>query len=117
MTHKIMIIDDDPVIVTYLETLFGDNGYDTMSAVDGREAEEKVRQYRPDLITLDLDMPREWGPRFYRNMTKDAALKDIPVIVVSGLSNPKHAIRNAVAVVRKPFDANALLALVKKTIG
>lgn len=117
MAKKILIIDDDPVIVQYLETLFSDNGYDTLSANDGVEAEDVLKDSVPDLITLDLDMPREWGPRFYRKMAKQDALKDIPVIVVSGLPDPKHAIRKAIAVVRKPFDADKLVELVKDTIG
>ena len=117
MAKKIMVIDDDPTIVKYLKTLFEDNGYETSVAYDGLEAEKKVKEIKPDLITLDLEMPKEWGPRFYRKMIKDDALKDIPVIVLSGLSNPKHAIKNAVAVVRKPFDEENLLGIVKKAIG
>ncbi len=117
MAKKIMIVDDDPIVVKYLKTLFDDNGYETIVAYDGTEAEEIVTQAKPDLITLDLEMPKEWGPRFYRKMRKNKELKDIPVIVISGLSNPKHAITKAVAVLRKPFDEEKLLGIVKRTIG
>ena len=117
MAKKILVIDDDPTIVIYLKTLFNDNGYETVVAQDGLQAEEVVKQTKPDLITLDLEMPKEWGPRFYRNMVKHEELKDIPVIVISGISDPKHAIRKAVAVVRKPFDEEKLLDIVKNTIG
>ena len=117
MAKKILVIDDDPIVVKYLKTLFDDNGYETAAAYDGTEAEGIVKQFKPDLITLDLEMPKEWGPRFYRKMAKDEELKDIPVIVISGLSNPKHAIKKAVAVVRKPFDEAKLLDIVKSTIG
>ena len=117
MAKKILVIDDDPIIVKYLQTLFNDNGYETIAAYDGTEAESLVADTTPDLITLDLEMPKEWGPRFYRKMRKNEALREIPVIVVSGLSNPKHAIKDAVAVVRKPFDEEALLKIVKQTIG
>ncbi len=117
MAKKIMIVEDDPIVVKYLKALFDDNGYETLVAYDGTEAEDIVKQTKPDLITLDLEMPKEWGPRFYRKMRKNEELKDIPVIVISGLSNPKHAITKAVAVLRKPFDEEKLLDIVKRTIG
>ena len=116
MAKKILVIDDDPVIVKYLVNLFADNGYDTCSAGGGLEALEVVRKERPDLITLDLEMPDQWGPRFYRSLMKEKDLKDTPVIVVSGIDGD-HAIRKAVAFVRKPFDADRLLGIVMKTIG
>ena len=117
MAKKILVIDDDPIVVKYLKTLFDDHGYETAAAYDGTEAEDIVKQFKPDLITLDLEMPKEWGPRFYRKMTKNEDLKDIPVIVISGLSNPKHAIKKAVAVIRKPFDKTKVLDIVRETIG
>ena len=67
---KILIIDDDPVIVKYLEKLFNDNGYDTIIAHDGLEADTIVEDVIPDLITLDIEMPKEWGPRFSANLLK-----------------------------------------------
>ena len=116
MPKKILIIDDDPIIVKYLETLFQDNGYETCSATDGKKGLEMLKSERPHLLSLDLEMPDEWGPRLYRKMTKDPDIKDIPVIVVSGLAG-QHAIQKAVAFVRKPFDPDKLLGIVKKTIG
>jgi CheY-like chemotaxis protein len=72
--------------------------------------------WKPDLITLDLQLPGEWGPRFYRKLRKDKELKDIPVIVVSGIDGD-HAIKGAVAFVKKPFDPEKLIGIVKNTIG
>ncbi len=117
MAKKIMIVDDDPMVVKYLKALFDDNGYETFVAYDGTEAETIVQEAKPDLITLDLEMPKEWGPKFYRKMRKMEEHKDIPVIVISGLSNPKHAVKNAVAVIRKPFDEDKLMEVVKRTLG
>jgi CheY-like chemotaxis protein len=116
MTKKIMVIDDDPIIVKYLVTLFSDNGYETCSASDGIQALETVKTECPDLITLDLEMPQEWGPRFYRKLSKDQSLRKIPVIVISGLAGD-HAVKDAVAFIKKPFDPDKLLGIVKKTIG
>ena len=116
MAKKILIIDDDPVVVKYLETLFGDNGYDTCSAGSSMEGLELVRTEKPALITLDLQMPGEWGPRFYRKLRKDKELRDTPIIVISGIDG-NHAIKDAVAYVAKPFDPEKLLGIIKKTIG
>jgi len=70
----------------------------------------------PDLITLDLEMPGDWGPRFYRKMTQIDSLKNIPVIVISGLSCNQYAIPKAVTTLSKPFDKNKLLKIVKDTL-
>ena len=116
MPKKILIIDDDPMIVKYLSAVFSDNGYATCSATSSMEGLEVVRKEKPDLICLDLQMPGEWGPRFYRKLRKDKELKDTPVIVVSGIDG-NHAIKGAVAFVKKPFDSEKLIGIVKNTIG
>jgi CheY-like chemotaxis protein len=116
MAKKILIIDDDPIIVDYLVDLFQDNGYETCSASNGIEGMEVLRKEKPDLITLDLQMPGEWGPRFYRKLRKEKELKDVPVIVVTGIDGD-HAIKDAAGVVRKPFDPERILRIVKKTIS
>jgi len=117
MTKKIMIVDDDPVIVKYLIALFEDNGYETCSANDGVKALEILKSETPDLVTLDLEMPEEWGTQFYRKMTKNKAFKDIPVIVISGMASRHLSIKKAVAFLSKPFDPDKVLGIVKSTIG
>ena len=116
MAHKIMIVDDDPYIVKYMLDILTDNGYATCSASDGTEALDVLKREKPDLVTLDLEMPNEWGPRFYRKMSKDAELKKIPVIVISGLSGIHLAIPGAVASFKKPFDPNKLLETIKEAL-
>ena len=117
MKKRIMIIDDDPVIVNYLETLFDDNGYETATANDGNEAKRIMTDFKPDLITLDLEMPNEWGPKFYRNIMKKTEFQSIPVIVISGLAGREHSIKKAVAYFAKPFNPDEILNKVKETIG
>jgi len=116
MPKKILIVDDDPAIVKYLKAVFSDNGYATCSASSSMEGLDVVRTEKPDLICLDLQLPGEWGPRFYRKLRKDKALRDTPVIVVSGIDGD-HAIKDAVAFVKKPFDPEKLIGIVKNTIG
>ncbi len=116
MAKKILIIDDDPVVVKYLKAVFSDNGYETCSAGSTSEGLEVVRNEKPDLITLDIQMPDQWGPRFYRKLIQDKELKNIPVIVITGIDG-NHAIRNAVAFVKKPFDPEKVIGIVRNTIG
>ena len=116
MPKKILVIDDDPIIVKYLVNLFEDNGYQTCSASSSMEGMDVVILEKPDLITLDLQMPQEWGPRFYRKLRKDKNLRKIPVIVITGIDGD-HAIKDAVAFLSKPFDPDKLLGIVKRTIG
>lgn len=117
MSKKIMIVDDDPEIRSYLTELLTDNGYAVVAAADGSEAEDLAIQEKPDLITLDLEMPQEWGPKFYRKLTQNPELKRIPVVVISGLNANKYAIQKAVASLTKPFDPDQLIKIVKENIG
>lgn len=116
MAHKILVVDDDPYIVKYMVDILSDNGYATCSASDGSEALDVLRREKPDLVTLDLEMPNEWGPRFYRKMTREEEFRNVPVIVISGLSGIHLAIRNAVASLKKPFDPNKLLEIIQQTL-
>ncbi len=116
MGKKILVVDDDPNIVEYLVTLFEDNGYTVFSAENAARGLEIAKKEIPGIITLDLEMPDEWGPRFYRKMTQEKSLKNIPVIVISGLSGIEYAIGKAVATITKPFDRDKLLRIVKENI-
>lgn len=114
MAKKIMIIDDDPAINKYLSALFEDNGYETCIAQNSKEAMAIFENNNPDLITLDLEMPDEWGPRFFRKISKRGC--KTPVIVVSGLSGKEYSIPKAQAYFSKPFDKVELIEKVKEII-
>ena len=117
MPKKILVVDDEPHIVKYLTAFLEDCGYETCSASNGEEAFEVLHREKPDLITLDLQMPNETGTRFYRNMIKDKVFKSVPVIVISGIPGRHLAVSKPVAVFEKPIDREALLKAVKETIG
>jgi len=72
---NILIIDDDPVIRKYLGSLLNDNGYETAFAENAEEAMGHLAKDSFDLITLDLDMPGEWGTRFFSRLAKDNTKK------------------------------------------
>lgn len=111
-----MIVDDDPAIRKYLEALFKDNGYDTCAAENGRDAVDVYKNEAPDLITLDLEMPEEWGPRFFRKISKTKGF-DTPVIVISGLSSSKYSVPKAAASFGKPFDPKKVLAKIEDILN
>jgi len=113
MSKKILVVDDDPNIVDYLTSLFEDNGYAVNAANDAQKGLDLAKNDPPDLITLDLEMPGDWGPRFYRKLTQIDTLKNIPVIVISGLSSNQYAIQKAAATLTKPFDKEELMKIVK----
>ena len=66
--RKILIVDDEPDVITYLETFFHDQGYGTLSAQDGKVGFAKARAEHPDLITLDISVPEESGVKMFRQL-------------------------------------------------
>ena len=82
----VLVVDDEPDVVTYLTTLLTDNDYETESAADGVEAMAKMQANKPALVTLDMSMPEKSGVKVYREMKDSADLKDVPVLVVTGVT-------------------------------
>ena len=83
---RILIVDDEPSVVSYLEMLFQDSGYETVTASDGAAALEMVRGEAPDLVTLDVSMPKASGTRFYKEVKTDPELNSIPVVIITGVT-------------------------------
>ncbi len=80
---KILIVDDEEDILFYFESLFQDNGYDTIIAENGAEGFELAKSEKPDLITLDITMPGQSGIRTFCQYKSDPDLKDIPVVIIT----------------------------------
>ncbi len=126
MKKKILIVDDEPDIVSYLEMVLQDSGFETMTAGNGNEAMEAVKRERPDLVTLDITMPEASGTRFYKELRTDPDLSTIPVIIVTavtGLGGDKYAYEKFISNRRlvpapeaffpKPIDREAFVEAVK----
>jgi len=94
MTKKVLVVDDDPMLITYLKTLLEDNGYEVISAKDGNEGLEKTKKEKPDAITLDLLMPGKTGIKMFHELRRDESLKKIPVIVVTGIATEYQGFSN-----------------------
>ena len=82
---KILIVEDEPDVTAYLEMLLQDAGYTTVAASDGREGMEKVKEDRPDLVTLDIVMAEATGTRFYKEIKADPDTASIPVVIVTAV--------------------------------
>jgi two-component system, OmpR family, phosphate regulon response regulator PhoB len=80
---KILIIDDEPDIVQYIKLLLEDNNYDVVSASDGKEGFELAKREKPDLVCLDIMMPRKTGVTLYQEIKTDEQLKKLPCIIIS----------------------------------
>jgi CheY-like chemotaxis protein len=116
MSHKILVVDDEADIRTYLTTLLEKHDYEVVTASDGVEALEIAKREKPDLVCLDLQMPNQTGTGFYRKLTRDKELGDTPVIVVSGLAGRDLAVTKPVAVFDKPIDPHALIAAIESAL-
>ena len=86
MPKTVLVVDDDPNTVRFLSVALEENGYDAVGAFDGKEAMDKVREEKPDLIFLDVMMPKRTGFTLFKQLRKDDELKDIPVIMLTGVT-------------------------------
>ena len=127
---KILVVDDEKHIVTYLETLLRDNGYDTISACDGDAGLKEARSGKPDLITLDITMPKTSGVRFYRELKEDPNLASTPVVIVTAVTgyggdpeefkkfiSTRKQVPPPEGYVAKPIDKQELLDTIKRLLA
>jgi DNA-binding response OmpR family regulator len=87
MAHKILLIDDEQGFLDTLKNFLEERGYATLTACDGDEGLKKFLAESPDLVLLDLKMPKKDGYEFLRSVR--AQKRWVPVIVVSALAEPK----------------------------
>jgi CheY-like chemotaxis protein len=106
----ILVVDDEFAMVEALSALLEDEGYHVVTAANGEEALACLRDgAHPDLVLLDVMMPRLDGRDVLRRMQEDAALRSIPVILMSAAAHPLEQARLGNAVfLHKPFDLAAL---------
>ena len=86
MSKKVLIVDDEPDIRTFLRSVLEENGFSTITAKNGVEGLETLRKEKPDLVLLDLMMPKKSGITMFQELRKDSSLSTTPVIIVTGVS-------------------------------
>ena len=84
--RKVLVIDDEQSIITYLKTVLEDFGYEPLGAIDADEGEALARKEQPDLICIDIMMPKRSGIALYQHFRLDPELSHIPVIIISAFN-------------------------------
>jgi CheY-like chemotaxis protein len=86
MSKKVLIVDDDPDVCLFNTTVVEENGYTPLEANNGEDGLRLIREQKPDLVILDVLMPRQSGIRLYRELKTDPKLKNIQVVILSGIA-------------------------------
>ncbi len=117
----VFIIDDNPENIKVLGNLLEKNGYDPVVFLNAKIALESVRKKRPELILLDIMMPKMDGYEMCKIIKDDTTFKDIPVIFLTGKTDTDAIVKGfdlgAADYVKKPFEFAELLARIKTHIG
>lgn len=124
-TKTILVVDDEEDVRRYLSMALMDAGFRVITAEDGFEALEKVKSDTPDLISLDLVMPKKSGIKFYRELIKNKKWAKIPVLVVTGHARDelgkadlKELTMSGPGIyLEKPVKPPNYIAAIKKLIG
>jgi CheY-like chemotaxis protein len=115
---RVLVVDDSPPVRDLIVVNFELEGYEVRSATDGLEALEILSSWRPDVVTLDVVMPRLGGFGTLERIRADEHLADLPVLIVSGRAQDADRDRGlalgADAYIGKPFEPTDLVALVTR---
>jgi DNA-binding response OmpR family regulator len=119
---KILIIEDEKVLLEVLEKKLTSQGYEVLVAKDGEEGLNKMKESKPDLILLDIIMPKKDGFEVLTEMNKNEALLEIPVIIISNSGQPveiDRALRLGVKdyLIKTEFDPEEVINKVTKIFG
>ncbi len=130
MKKTVLIVEDELDMRIFISTLLETSGYRPVMSKNGKEGLLKARDIGPDLIILDVMMPGEGGVQMYRRLKSDNALKDIPVVMLSGVAKKtfvhylkmlntriEGSIPDPSAYLEKPPEAEELLKLTERLIG
>ena len=116
-TPRILIADDNPQGVELLEAYLADTGYEVATAADGEETLHKVRDWQPDLVLLDIMMPKISGFEVCKRLKADPATRDIAVLMITALDQPSDIERAVEAgtddFLTKPINKTDLLRRVR----
>jgi len=118
MAKKILVVDDERHIVRLVEVNLTRAGYDVLTAYDGVEALEKVKEDEPDMIVLDVMMPRMDGFEVLKRLQADPDTQDIPVIMLTAKAQDADIFRGwssgVSSYLTKPFNPRELLTFVER---
>ncbi len=120
---KILVIDDEIDVRKYISTLLVDNGFEVLTAENGKEGLEIAKESLPDLITLDIAMPEESGFTTFQEFKNDKRTKGIPIIIITGFdiylkdSFSKFNLTSELdGYFEKPIDREAFIKKIKELL-
>jgi DNA-binding response OmpR family regulator len=120
MTHKVLIVDDEPNIVVALEYLMRQNGFDVRAARNGEEALALLGDFRPDLVLLDVMMPRKDGYQVAQTIRDTPALAGTRIVMLTAKGRETEISKGlavgADAYITKPFSTLELVEQVKRML-
>jgi len=117
----VLVVDDDPDLVETIGIMLESKGFEVGKAYDGVEAEEAVKKRRPDLVILDVMMPRKDGYQLCKELKQDSATKGIPIIMLTAVGDAvpttTYTHREGMSMeaedyIEKPVDTKKLLETV-----
>ena len=119
---KILLVEDEEILLDLLQKKLREEGYEVFIAKDGEEGLKAIRETKPDLILLDIVMPKMGGFGVMEEMVKEPELKKIPVIVISNSGQPVELDRAQKLgakdwLIKTEFDPEEVIDKVKKQIG
>lgn len=119
----VLVVDDDPDAREFLTTVLEDNGIASTTAKDGVEAIESIERSVPDLVALDISMPEKSGVAVYRRLKEDAQLKQVPVLMITGVSedfrkfiSTRRQVPPPEGYMSKPIDAEEFIGKVRELL-
>jgi CheY-like chemotaxis protein len=121
MAYKILVVDDEPTIVRLMEFILARQGHEMIVAVNGEEALQKIKAHQPDLVLLDIMMPRIDGYEVAQKLRADPQTADLPIIMLSAKAQDED-IRRGVEVgvdeyITKPFTPDHLVQVVSQHLS
>ena len=120
MSKKVLVVDDQPHIVRLIQVNLEKEGLQVSTAGDGVEGLEKIRDEHPDLVILDVIMPRKDGFQVLRDIKSDETLAEIPVIMLTVKTHNADIVEGlkegAELYLPKPFHPKELVSLVKRVL-
>jgi DNA-binding response OmpR family regulator len=120
MSKRVLVVDDQPHIVRLIQVNLEKEGLQVSTAGDGVEGLERLREVRPDLVILDVIMPRKDGFQVLREIKSDPDLAEIPVIMLTVKTHNADIVEGlkegAELYLPKPFHPKELVSLVKRVL-
>ncbi|MBD3208043.1 MAG: response regulator [Candidatus Nealsonbacteria bacterium] len=122
MSKKVLLVEDEKIMINLLEKKLSQEGYDVSVATNGEDGLKQVKEMKPDVVLLDIIMPKMGGFEVMEKMNDDSELAKIPVIIISNSGQPVELGKAKELgakdwLIKTEFDPQEVIRKVKKQIG